>query len=97
MSFKERIEEIRTLDFGSKVCLIGSWIAGTGAAILIGASVSTVVFWSQSKDPNGFTKRALFLGLGTLIGASVFVTGVDMEIDRQNECDYYDSKKKEIN
>ena len=78
-----QLKEFNALEVDEKICLIGSWIAGTGAALLIVSSASTLLSWGNGTEPNPIAKRSMFLGLGFLVGGSLFTTGADMEMDRQ--------------
>ncbi|MBW4607102.1 MAG: hypothetical protein KME22_07725 [Hassallia sp. WJT32-NPBG1] len=82
---KQHIEDFKSLEMGSKICLIGSWVAASGAALLICTSAITVAHWMQGDEPDSNLKKALTVGLGLTVGGAIFTIGVAMEDDRQCE------------
>lgn len=82
---KQHIEDFKTLELGSKICLIGSWVAASGAGLLICTSAITVAHWMEGHEPDNGVKKALASGLGVLVGSALFTTGAALEDDRQSE------------
>lgn len=77
--------EFKALEVGSKICLIGSWVAGAGAILLIGSCAVTVECWLSGSEPTPMIKKALATGLGIVVGGAIFTIGAAMEDDRQSD------------
>jgi hypothetical protein len=78
-----QFKEFSALELDEKICLTGSWVAATGAALLIGSSTFTLLSWGNGTEPDGLTKRSMFLGFGLLTGGVMFTAGACKERDRQ--------------
>lgn len=81
----KQLTEFIELDMSAKVCLVGSWVAASGAALLLGASACTVTFWLTGNEPNLMTKKTLAVGFAGVVGGAMFTTGAALESDRQTE------------
>ena len=90
---KQHLEDFKALEFGSKVCLIGSWVTASGLGLLLCTSSIVVANWMQGDEPRAHIKKALSASIALTTGGALFVTGASLEDDRQSDLSYEETWK----
>jgi hypothetical protein len=60
---RQAVEDFMALNIRRKFCLISSWVAATGGALLIGSSAVTLAFWANDNEPTPITKAKNVCGI----------------------------------